>query len=105
MRPRAKNVKPSKCVLILLVTKKETSVEFTFEHQGKIYYIKRQPKQVLAGRGGKPVEKKAKVELIYPGPNKEKLAIQKIPEARRFIDELLHLTAEQFTKSHFVASR
>lgn len=78
--------------------KKETSVEFTFEHQGKIYYIKRQPKQVLAGRGGKPVEKKAKVELIYPGPNKEKLAIQKIPEARRFIDELLHLTAEQFTK-------
>lgn len=76
----------------------ETSVEFTFEHQGKIYYIKRQPKQVLAGRGGKPVEKKAKVELIYPGPDAEKLAIQKIPEARRFIDELLHLTAEQFTK-------
>ncbi|MEY8584481.1 SbcC/MukB-like Walker B domain-containing protein [Ligilactobacillus animalis] len=78
--------------------KAETSVEFTFEHQGKIYYIKRQPKQVLAGRGGKPVEKKAKVELIYPGPDAEKLAIQKIPEARRFIDELLHLTAEQFTK-------
>lgn len=78
--------------------KKETSVEFTFEHQGKIYYIKRQPKQVLAGRGGKPVEKKAKVELIYPGPDEEKLAIQKIPEAKRFIDELLHLTAEQFTK-------
>lgn len=78
--------------------KAETSVEFTFEHQGKIYYIKRQPKQVLAGRGGKPVEKKAKVELIYPGPDEEKLAIQKIPEARRFIDELLHLTAEQFTK-------
>lgn len=78
--------------------KKETSVEFTFEHQGKVYYIKRQPKQVLAGRGGKPVEKKAKVELIYPGPDEEKLAIQKIPEARRFIDELLHLTAEQFTK-------
>lgn len=76
----------------------ETSVEFTFEHQGKIYYIKRQPKQVLAGRGGKSVEKKAKVELIYPGPDGEKLAIQKIPEARRFIDELLHLTAEQFTK-------
>ncbi len=44
------------------------------------------------------LKKKAKVELIYPGPNKEKLAIQKIPEARRFIDELLHLTAEQFTK-------
>lgn len=40
--------------------KKETSVEFTFEHQGKIYYIKRQPKQVLAGRGGKPVEKRQK---------------------------------------------
>lgn len=78
--------------------KAETSVEFTFEHQGKIYYIKRQPKQVLAGRGGKPVEKKAKVELIYPGPDEERLAIQKIPEARRFIDELLHLTAEQFTK-------
>lgn len=78
--------------------KAETSVEFTFEHQGKIYYIKRQPKQVLAGRGGKPVEKKAKVELIYPGSDEEKLAIQKIPEARRFIDELLHLTAEQFTK-------
>lgn len=78
--------------------KAETSVEFTFEHQGKVYYIKRQPKQVLAGRGGKPVEKKAKVELIYPGPDEERLAIQKIPEARRFIDELLHLTAEQFTK-------
>ncbi|QCQ04522.1 SMC family ATPase [Ligilactobacillus animalis] len=78
--------------------KAETSVEFTFEHQGKVYYIKRQPKQILAGRGGKPVEKKAKVELIYPGPDEEKLAIQKIPEARRFIDELLHLTAEQFTK-------
>lgn len=76
----------------------ETSVEFTFEHQGKIYYIKRQPKQVLAGRGGKSVEKKAKVELIYPGPDGEKLAIQKIPETQRFIDELLHLTAEQFTK-------
>lgn len=78
--------------------KAETSVEFTFEHQGKVYYIKRQPKQILAGRGGKPVEKKAKVELIYPGPDEERLAIQKIPEARRFIDELLHLTAEQFTK-------
>lgn len=78
--------------------KAETSVEFTFEHQGKVYYIKRRPKQILAGRGGKPVEKKAKVELIYPGPDEERLAIQKIPEARRFIDELLHLTAEQFTK-------
>lgn len=76
----------------------ETSVEFVFEHQNKTYTIKRWPKQFLAGKNGKVHEKKAKVELTYRELDGEKKAITKIPEAKRFIDELLHLTAEQFTK-------
>lgn len=76
----------------------KTSVKFTFEHQGKIYQIERWPKQTLLGRGKKEVERAAKVALTYEDQAGKTQVITKIPEAKRFIDELLKLNADQFTK-------
>lgn len=79
-------------------TKEETSVKFTFEHQGKIYQIERRPKQTLVGRGKREVERAAKVALTYEDQTGKTQVITKIPEAKRFIDDLLKLNADQFTK-------
>lgn len=79
-------------------TKEETCVKFTFEHQGKIYQIERRPQQTLVGRGKKEVKRAAKVALTYEDQAGKAQVITKIPEAKRFIDELLKLNADQFTK-------
>lgn len=76
-----------------------TEVSFTFEEQQKTYQITRSPKQTVASkRGTGQTERAAKVSLIYRDPAGEKREIDKINQANRFINDLLNLTAEQFSQ-------
>ncbi|WP_295729135.1 SMC family ATPase [uncultured Limosilactobacillus sp.] len=74
----------------------ETSVIFTFCHQGQTYEITRKPKQELQGRGNKIVEHGTKVSLIYPLESAEPKEINKIGPANQFIEQLLNMTRAQF---------
>lgn len=74
----------------------ETTVTFTFYHQGKTYQVKRRPKQDLVGRRGRTVERNQAVQLIYPLESDQPTEITKIKEADLFITKLLNLTRDQF---------
>ncbi|MEE6635269.1 SMC family ATPase [Limosilactobacillus pontis] len=74
----------------------ETSVTFTFVHQGQKYRVTRRPKQTLIGRRGRPVEHNQAVELVYPLESDQPHEITKIKEADAFITDLLNLTRDQF---------
>ncbi|MDF0479299.1 SMC family ATPase [Vagococcus sp. PNs007] len=82
--------------------KEETSVRFTFEHNGKVYRVERKPKQWLETRkknSDKLVESKATVnfsELEDIAGAEIGEGYSKITEANRVINELLGLTPEQF---------
>ena len=74
----------------------ETSVTFTFVHQGQKYRVTRRPKQTLIGRRGRPVEHNQAVELVYPLESDQPHEITKIKAADAFITNLLNLTRDQF---------
>ncbi|KRM19275.1 exonuclease [Ligilactobacillus hayakitensis DSM 18933 = JCM 14209] len=74
-----------------------TYVEFEFEHQGLMYYIKRSPAQQLKGkRGDKLVNNGAKVELVYRDVNGEKQSLEKKTDVQKFLADLIKLNAKQF---------
>ena len=73
-------------------------VSLTFEHDGQSYQISRQPAQQVHGRGHKLVSRAAKVSLIYPLESMQPQEITKITAANQFIEQLLHLDANQFSQ-------
>ncbi|MGX7030627.1 AAA family ATPase [Vagococcus zengguangii] len=77
-----------------------TRVEFVFEHQGTYYEVTREPKQILAKKKGEgTTEKPAKVTFSQLSQAGEPLnQLTKANEVNQAIDELLHLTASQFTQ-------
>ena len=77
-----------------------TGVTFRFSHQGLIYEIARQPEQEVAKRVGTGTTvRPAKVTLtIFAESGTELKQLTKAGEVRDFIEELLHLNAQQFTQ-------
>ncbi|MFT9004627.1 MAG: SMC family ATPase, partial [Liquorilactobacillus hordei] len=76
-----------------------TEVEFVFEHQNKIYRIKRQPKQVIVKKRGTGTKiQNMTVLLSYQSDDGENIELSKVGVVNKFIQELIHLTAEQFTQ-------
>ncbi|MFT8883885.1 MAG: AAA family ATPase [Liquorilactobacillus hordei] len=76
-----------------------TEVEFVFEHQNKIYRIKRQPKQVIVKKRGTGTKiQNMTVLLSYQSDDGENIELSKVGLVNKFIQELIHLTAEQFTQ-------
>ena len=75
-----------------------TEVAFTFEHGGFVYEITRRPEQVLTRtRGAGLAKKAAKTSLvIFDDQGQEKEQLTKGVD--KYIQELLHLTADQFFK-------
>ncbi|MDT2755963.1 SMC family ATPase [Enterococcus asini] len=75
-----------------------TEVSFTFEHGGFSYEITRQPEQELSRkRGAGTTRKSAKTRLvIFNQTGQEQQELTKGVD--KYIQELLHLTAEQFFK-------
>ncbi|MDV7757861.1 SMC family ATPase [Liquorilactobacillus mali] len=75
-----------------------TEVEFIFEHQDKVYRIKRQPKQVIIKKRGSGTKiQNMTVLLSYQDDGKE-VELNKVGLVNKFIQELIHLTLEQFTQ-------
>ncbi|MGX6978872.1 AAA family ATPase [Vagococcus elongatus] len=78
----------------------QTAVTFIFDHQGKRYEIIREPEQTLKKKVGEGVTiRPAKVLLtVYDDAGAEILQEKKATEVRKLIEELLHLTVQQFTQ-------
>ncbi len=76
-----------------------TEVEFVFEHQDKIYHLKRQPKQVIVKKRGSGTKvQNMKVLLSYQNDDGTEVELNKVGMVNKFIQELIHLTLEQFTQ-------
>ena len=77
-----------------------TRVSFVFEHQEVRYEVTREPKQILAKKKGEgTTEKAAKVTFSQLSNTGEPInQLTKTNEVNQAIDELLHLTASQFTQ-------
>lgn len=75
-----------------------TVVTFTFTHQGLRYVISREPEQTLNKKRGEGTrEQPAKATLtVFDGEGKELKQLIKQKEIQVFIEELLHLNAQQF---------
>lgn len=80
------------------VASEATEVSFTFEHGGFAYEITRRPEQVLTRTRGEGLAKKAaKTSLvIFDDQGQEKEQLTKGVD--KYIQDLLHLTADQFFK-------
>ena len=78
----------------------ETSVYFSFEHQGMSYEIERKPEQILAKRKGEGNRKQAaKITLtIFDDKGKEMRQLTKRNEVDQLIKELINLDAKQFSQ-------
>ncbi|MBF8808541.1 MAG: SMC family ATPase [Enterococcus lacertideformus] len=78
----------------------ETSVFFTFEHQGMSYKIERKPEQLLAKRKGAGNRKQtAKVSLtIFDEAGKEVRQFTKRNEVDQLVKEMMNLDAKQFSQ-------
>ncbi|MFY1066992.1 SbcC/MukB-like Walker B domain-containing protein [Enterococcus sp. AD013-P3] len=76
----------------------ETEVRFTFEHGGFLYEVQRRPEQEVAKKRGNGMTKRAaKTTLtIFDSNGQEQRQISK--DVDNYIQELLHLTADQFFK-------
>lgn len=80
--------------------KTETFVELTFSHNGKEYFIKRNPEyQRPKTRGEGFTRQAAGVELRLP----DKRTITSVREADRMIEEILGLSREQFSGIEMLA--
>ncbi|MFT8824630.1 MAG: SMC family ATPase [Liquorilactobacillus mali] len=75
-----------------------TEVEFIFEHQDKIYRIKRQPKQVIIKKRGSGTKVQNMTVLLSYQDNGKEVELNKVGLVNKFIQELIHLTLEQFTQ-------
>lgn len=73
----------------------ETWVEFTFEHAGINYTIKRRPKQTIQNKRGKLINRGSKAELTFEKDG-EITELTQIKEVDGFITDLLQLDKDQF---------
>lgn len=70
----------------------ESYVDFTFEHQGKVYQVHRTPEYGYVNRNGKPDTHSSKV--IFTEPTGE--TIEKVTAVNNRVAELLNLSFNQF---------
>lgn len=76
----------------------KTIVKLTFEHQGQIYQITREPQyNYTNSRGGTSLHQ-AKQLLEYDDVNGKQVVLSKKKDIQIFIEDLLHLNAKQFTQ-------
>ncbi|QVI35272.1 DNA repair protein [Lacticaseibacillus chiayiensis] len=74
-----------------------TKVTLTFEHDGKLYSVTRQPQQLQQKkRGDGLTEIKAKVMLAIANADKQVAEYTKKNQVQAQLDEVLHLDAKQF---------
>ncbi|MGO3196623.1 AAA family ATPase [Vagococcus salmoninarum] len=78
----------------------KTAVTFEFTHQELVYQVSREPEQVLNKRVGEGTTvRPAKVSLtVFDLQDKELKQLTKSKEVQIFVEELLHLNAQQFTQ-------
>lgn len=78
----------------------KTAVTFVFDHQGKTYEIIREPEQILKKKVGDGTTiRPAKVQLtIFDESGDDIRQEKKATEVKKLIEELLHLTVQQFTQ-------
>ena len=78
----------------------KTAVTFEFTHQELVYQVSREPEQVLNKRVGEGTTvRPAKVSLtVFDLQGKELKQLTKSKEVQIFVEELLHLNAQQFTQ-------
>ncbi|MBE9387634.1 AAA family ATPase [Vagococcus salmoninarum] len=78
----------------------KTAVTFEFTHQEHVYQVSREPEQVLNKRVGEGTTvRPAKVSLtVFDLQGKELKQLTKSKEVQSFVEELLHLNAQQFTQ-------
>lgn len=78
----------------------KTVVTFEFTHQEHVYQVSREPEQVLNKRVGEGTTvRPAKVSLtVFDLQGKELKQLTKSKEVQSFVEELLHLNAQQFTQ-------
>lgn len=76
----------------------KTIVQLTFEHQGKIYQITREPQYSYTNSKGGTSLHQAKQLLEYNNVNGEPDILSKKKDIQAFIEDLLHLNAKQFTQ-------
>ncbi|GAK47106.1 exonuclease SbcC [Secundilactobacillus oryzae JCM 18671] len=76
----------------------ETSVRFTFAHEGQTYEIERKPEQTVQKKnGGGRTDRPAKVTLtVYDATGQEVDQLTKINPVNDYVKNLLQLTASQF---------
>ncbi|MBR4309289.1 MAG: SMC family ATPase, partial [Oscillospiraceae bacterium] len=78
----------------------DTYVELIFCHKGKTYTVRRSPEYRRKKKNDESTAKKpAKIELISP----DSTPITKIREANRAIEEIIGLTAEQFSQISMIS--
>lgn len=78
-----------------------TFVQFTFEHRGKIYQVKRNPEyQRPKGRGTGYTTQKAEAELTYPD---DRAPVTKSKEVTKAVTNLIGLDRKQFTQIAMIA--
>ena len=78
--------------------REKTVVQLKFEHQGKEYTITREPKYDYVNAKGGTSSHQAKQMLKYDGVNGEEETLTKTSDIKSFIEDLLHLSAKQFTQ-------
>ena len=70
----------------------ESFVDFTFEHQGKVYQIRRTPEYAYVNRNGKQDTHPSKVTFTSPDGS----SIEKVTAVDKRVAELLNLSFDQF---------
>lgn len=78
--------------------REKTVVQLKFEHQGKEYTVTREPKYDYVNAKGGTSSHQAKQMLKYDGVNGEQEVLTKASDIKSFIEDLLHLSAKQFTQ-------
>lgn len=77
-----------------------TAVSFEFSHREYRYQVEREPEQTLAKKVGEgTTTRPAKVRLtVFDETDKEIKQLTKAKDVQLFLEELLHLNAQQFTQ-------
>ena len=76
----------------------KTSVTLEFVHQGKKYKIKREPAYTYTNKKGGQSTHQAKNQLEYHDVDGSLQVLSRKKDIDNFIEELLHLNAQQFTQ-------
>ena len=78
--------------------REKTVVQLKFEHQGKNIRSPDEPKYDYVNAKGGTSSHQAKQMLKYDGVNGEEETLTKTSDIKSFIEDLLHLSAKQFTQ-------